>query len=255
MVFDEMGLECGKTLLLLPGTCCNYETNFGGIIDELIKRYHLICVNYDGFDGGDGIFSDFITVTEKIEAYIQENYGGRVDGALGSSLGGSFVGQLIQRKKIHIDHGIFGSSDLDQSGVFLAKLQTKIMYPIIASAAKNNGKQWMMRKLLTGMFQMSDEVADKFMACFSTFKPESILNEYYTDLITYLDEDIDVEHTRTHFIYAKNMGKKYEKRYRKYFHNPDIREFHMQHEQWLFGNNKWTEQVLNVVYEFMEMPV
>lgn len=255
MVFDEMGLEGGKTLLLLPGTCCNYETNFGVVIEELKKRYHLICVNYDGFDGCGGIFSDFITVTEKIEAYIQENHGGRVDGALGSSLGGSFVGQLIQRKQIHIDHGIFGSSDLDQSGVFLAKLQTKIMYPLIASAAKNNGKQRQMRKLLIGMFQMSEDVADKFMNCFSQFAPESILNEYYTDLITYLERDIAVEHTRTHFIYAKKMGKKYEKRYRKHFRHPDIREFPMQHEQWLFGDSKWTEQVLKAVYEFMEMPV
>ena len=214
MTFDEMGLDHGKTLLLLPGTCCNYETNFGAVLDELKKHYHLICVNYDGFDGSDQVFPDMITVTEKIEAYIKQEHNGRVDGALGSSLGGSFVGQLIMRKNVHIDHGIFGSSDLDQSGVFAAKLQTKLMYPIIASAAKKNGKQGTMRKILVKTFQMSDETADKFMACFAQFKPESILNEYYTDLITCLDEDIQVPHTQTHFIYANQMGKKYEKRYR-----------------------------------------
>ncbi len=105
MVFDEKGLENGKTLLLLPGTCCNYETNFGSVIEELGEHYHLICVNYDGFDGSDLIFPDVITITEKIEMYIAENHGGSVDGALGSSLGGSFVGQLIQRQVIHMDHG------------------------------------------------------------------------------------------------------------------------------------------------------
>ena len=255
MIFDEMSLEHGKTLLLLPGTCCNYETNFGAVLDELKKHYHLICVNYDGFDGSDQVFPDMITVTEKIEAYIKQEHNGRVDGALGSSLGGSFVGQLIMRKNVHVDHGIFGSSDLDQSGVFAAKLQTKLMYPIIASAAKKSGKQGMMRKILVKTFQMSDETADKFMACFAQFKPESILNEYYTDLITCLDEDIQVSHTQTHFIYANQMGKKYEKRYRKYFHNPDIHEFNMQHEQWLFGDNGWTKPVLETIYECMEMPV
>lgn len=101
MVFDEMGLEHGKTLLLLPGTCCNYETNFGIVLEELGKHYHLICVNYDGFDGSDQIFPDMITVTKKIEEYIKEKHAGRVDGALGSSLGGSFVGQLIMRRNIH----------------------------------------------------------------------------------------------------------------------------------------------------------
>ena len=69
------------------------------------------------------------------------------------------------------------------------------------------GSQGLMRKLLVKTFQMSDETADKFMACFAQFKQESILNEYYTDLITCLDEDIQVSHTRTHFIYANQMRK------------------------------------------------
>lgn len=29
----------------------------------------------------------------------------------------------------------------------------------------------------------------------------------------------------------------------------------MQHEQWLFGDNNWTEPVLEAIYEFMDMPV
>lgn len=255
MVFYETGAETGKTLLLLPGTCCNYETNFGAVLDALAQKYHLICVNYDGFDGSDAIFPDIITVTQKIEEYIRTHHTGRLDGALGSSLGGSFVAQLILRRQIHIDHGIFGSSDLDQSGKLAARLQTRIMHPLIASASKSSKKQGKMRKLMTGFFQMSEPVADKFMAYFSSFDPESILNEYYTDLITCLPENIQVEHTKTHFIYANKMGKKYKKRYQKYFVDPDIREFDMQHEQWLFGDNGWTEPVLKAIDEFMEMPV
>ena len=122
MTFEERGNMSGKTLMLLPGTCCDWQMNFSTVIDALAEKYHLILVNYDGFDGSDLIFPDMITVTEKIEKYIIDNFGGRIDGALGSSLGGTFVGQLIMRENVHVDHGIFGSSDLDQSGVVAAKL-------------------------------------------------------------------------------------------------------------------------------------
>lgn len=152
MEYKELGVDNGKTLLLLPGTCCNYQTNFGAILEPLSAKYHLICVNYDGFDGTDTIFPDMITVTEKIEQYLLEHYNGHIDGALGSSLGGSFVGQLIKKQNIHMDHGIFGSSDLDEGSPFAAKLQTKIMYPLIASAAKNSKKQTTMRKLMINFF-------------------------------------------------------------------------------------------------------
>ena len=255
MQFDEMGKMDGKTLMLLPGTCCDYQTNFYNVLDKLAEKYHLICVNYDGFDGGDEIFPDIITVTEKIEKYIKDNHDGRLEGAIGSSLGSTFVGQLIQRRNVHIDHGIFGSPDLDQSGRFAAWLQSKLVVPLLTSFTKGEKKQKKTKKLLKEMFLMSDEVADQFMQCFAKFKPESIRNEYYTDLLTYLDDDINVPHTRAHFIYANKMGEKYLKRYKKYFHDPDIREYDMQHEQWLLGEEKYTLPVLEAIDEFMEMPV
>ena len=228
MQFDEMGNRSGKTLMLLPGTACDYQTNFATVLERLGEKYHLICVNYDGFDGSDMIFPDMITVTEKIEKYIKDHYDGKIDGAIGSSLGSSFVGQLIQRENVHMDHGIFGSPDLDQSGKVSAWLQSKLVVPLLTN---------------------------RFMACFSKFKPESIRNEYYTDLLTHLNDDIHVEGTKVHFIYANKMGEKYLKRYKKYFRDPDIREFDMQHEQWLFGGEQYTVPVLKAIDEFMEMPV
>ncbi len=255
MQFDEMGSETGKTLMLLPGTACDYQTNFGSVLERLGAKYHLICVNYDGFDGSDLIFPDMITVTEKIEQYIIENYSGKLDGALGSSLGSTFVGQLIQRRKVHLDYGIFGSPDLDQSGKFSAWLQSKLVVPLLTSFTGNEKKRAQSREKLKKFFEMDDETADKFMSCFAKFSPESIKNEYYTDLLTWLDDDIHVEHTKVHFIYASKMGEKYLKRYKKYFRDPDIREFDMQHEQWLFGGEKYAEPVLKAIDEFMEMPV
>ncbi len=255
MQYEEMGSKTGKTLMLLPGTACDYQTNFGSVLDRLGEKYHLICVNYDGFDGSGLIFPDMITVTEKIERYIMENHNGKLDGALGSSLGSSFVGQLIQRRNVHLDHGIFGSPDLDQSGKAAAWLQSKLVVPLLTSFTGSEKKKARTREKLKRFFEMSDETADKFMDCFAKFSPESIKNEYYTDLITYLDDDIHVEHTKAHFIYARKMGEKYLKRYKKYFRDPDIRGFDMQHEQWLFGGEEYAVPVLKVIDEFMEMPV
>jgi len=255
MTFTEMGKLDGKTLMLLPGTACDWQTNFGAVLDRLGEKYHLICVNYDGFDGGDATFPDMLTVTSKIERYIQERFDGRLDGALGSSLGGSFVGQLIQRKNIHIDHGIFGSPDLDQSGRFSAWLQSKLVVPLLTGFTKNEKKMAKSREKLKTAFEMDDETAEQFIGCFAKFKPESIKNEYYTDLLTWLDDDIHVEHTKAHFIYASKMGEKYRNRYRKYFRDPEIREFDMQHEQWLFGGERYAAPVLQAIDEFMETPV
>ena len=68
---------------------------------------------------------------EKIEQEIKKKYDGRIKAAYGCSLGGSFVSLLIQRKRIHIDHGIIGSSDMDDAGSFMAKLQLSIIVPIM----------------------------------------------------------------------------------------------------------------------------
>ncbi len=255
MTFTEMGNPDGKTLMLLPGTACDWQTNFGAVLDRLGEKYHLICVNYDGFDGSGAIFPDMLTVTAKIEQYIQERFGGRLDGALGSSLGGSFVGQLIQRNNVHIDHGIFGSPDLDQSGRFSAWLQSKLVVPLLTGFTKNEKKMAKSKEKLKAAFEMDDETAEQFIGCFAKFDPESIKNEYYTDLLTWLDDDIHVEHTKAHFIYAGKMGEKYLKRYRKYFRDPEIREFDMQHEQWLFGGERYAAPVLKAIDEFMDTPV
>ena len=255
MTIEEMGNMDGKTLMLFPGTCCDWQTNSGTVIDRLSEKYHLICINYDGFDGGKDIFPGMITVTEKIEKYILENHSGRIDGAIGSSLGSSFVGQLIQRQNVHLDHGIFGSPDLDQSGRFGAWLQSKLVVPLLTSFTGSEKKRNKTREKLKSLFLMNDETADKFMECFAKFNTKSIKNEYYTDLLTHLKDDIYVEHTKVHFIYANRMGEKYLKRYKKYFRNPEIREFNMQHEQWLLGEDKYREPVLKAIDEFMQEPV
>ena len=116
MKYYELGKENQRTFLLLPGTCCTVKSNFSQAIPFLAKEFHVIGVDYDGFDGKGTEFTDMITITQKIENFIRKQFHGKIDIAYGSSLGGSSVSLLIQRRNIHIDHVVIGSSDFDQNG-------------------------------------------------------------------------------------------------------------------------------------------
>ena len=132
MKFYHFGDETSPVILLLPGTCCHWKLNFGEVISLLESYFHVVCVSYDGFDETENtIFPDMLTETEKIEAYIQKHHGGHSCAAYGCSLGGSFVGLLVQRRNIHIDHAVLGSSDLDQDPVWKATLKCAIAIPLL----------------------------------------------------------------------------------------------------------------------------
>ena len=258
MKFTEMGLENGKTMLLLPGTACTWEINFHTVIDRLAEQYHLICVNYDGFDDEKQTkpFTDMLTVTKKIEDYILKEHNGRVDGAYGSSLGGSFVGLLIQRKRIHIDHGFIGSSDLDQGSPFVARIMTWIVGKWIGDAGKSEKKQKKLQDMLVKNFGMNmDEETSAFMGEFAKsmvcLHPKTVAREFYSDYVTPLEDDIHVDGTTVHVIYALKMGPKYEKRYLQHFRNPDILRFDMQHEAWIF-QKEWTQPILDAMAKCMK---
>lgn len=240
MRFEERGLEHGKTLLLLPGTCCTWRVNFSTVMGHFEQRYHVIAVDYDGFDGDPASeFPDMISVTEKIERYIMERHGGRVDGAYGSSLGGSFVGLLVQREHIHIDHAFIGSSDLDQAGRVGAALQTFVIGRLVYAAGHSPKKR---ERLINWIYPPKKDGESAGMRAFMEVWAESLasvskataMNQYKSDVLTPLDIPIDVPKTTFHVIYALKMGPKYEMRYRKHFRQLDLMRYDMQHEEWLF---------------------
>ena len=128
----SFGAEHAPVILLLPGTCCHWKGNFGRVIPLLSDSYRVLCVSYDGFDETEHTeFPAMREETEKIETYIEEHCGGHIRAAYGCSVGGSFVGLLAARRNIHMDYGILGSSDLDQTSPLAAKLQTNLLLPLI----------------------------------------------------------------------------------------------------------------------------
>ncbi|MCM1578197.1 MAG: alpha/beta hydrolase [Ruminococcus sp.] len=254
MKFYEYGSKDNPAIFLFPGTCCHWRHNFGEVIPLLEKDFYVVCVSYDGFDETeDTIFPDMLTETEKIEKYIKENFGGSIRCAYGCSLGGSFAGLLVQRKRIHIDHGIIGSSDMDQGAGLSAKLQSILVSRIFHSILQKGKLPGFMSKKLAKMSPSEKAYNEKLLDMFGMtstrmafVKRESIQNQFYSDLVTPIEKNIGVRGTTVHCFYAEKMGEKYLARYREHFKDPDIRRHNLQHEELLICYpEKWAEEVKN----------
>ena len=233
------GRENAPAILLLPGTCCQWRSNFGHVIPLLAEHYRVLCVSYDGFDETEETtFPTMLEETERIERSIQGNCGGRLRGAYGCSLGGSFVWLLAARGNIHMDYGILGSSDLDQSGALAAKLQTNLLMPLFYPMVRDGAfsSAFLRRRMEKRLREMPD-YAGAFLRMMGGARPyvsrESCRNQFYSDLVTPLPEGIDVPGTEIHIFYAGKMGEKYRERYLRHFAHPVIHVQDMQHEELL----------------------
>ena len=199
----EFGDKNKPSIMLFPGTCCYWKTNFGHVLDGLQEHFHTLVVSYSGFDDTEN--STFISELDevlKVENYIKDKLDGKLFAAYGCSLGGSFVSLLIGRQNIHIDHGIIGSSDMDQAPKWLAKLETAIMmpmfYPFITGKESGILKKVFEKKMNEG--NDSSEYMKKFMEImgkgsgidFSFISKESMKNQFCTDLYTSVGEHINV---------------------------------------------------------------
>lgn len=253
MTVHEFGDKTNPVIMLFPGTMCYWKGNFGGVIDELSKKFYVAVVAYTGFDEKDT--ESYVSVGDelnRIEKYINDNYGGKICAAYGCSLGGTFVAHLAARHNIHTKYGIIGSSDMDQAGKFkadmLAGIMVKVTYNFIHTG-KYNSK--LMQKRFKNQMDSPDPYNRAFVAMtgrdkydMSFITKDSLKNQFKSDLITPLPEQIDNGETEIHVFYAKKMGEKYLERYNKYFKNPIIHEHDMRHEELLGVYPKeWCELV------------
>ena len=82
MNFYEFGELNKPVIILLPGTSCHWKANFEEVIPLLEEDFHVVCASYDGFDETEKtVFPDMLTETDKIEKYINGNFGGEIHAA------------------------------------------------------------------------------------------------------------------------------------------------------------------------------
>ena len=128
------------------------------------------------------------------------------------------MGLLAARQNIHMDYGILGSSDLDQSPVAAAKLQTALLLPLLYPFIRDGKfKSRILQKKLQKRMGQTEAYVQAFMDMLGGGRPyvtmESCKNQFYSDLITPLPDQINVPGTEIHIFYALKMGKKYRLRY------------------------------------------
>lgn len=253
MKIYAFGAENAPVILLLPGTCCHWKGNFGKVIPLLADSFRVLCVSYDGFDETESTeFPTMLEETEKIEAYLREHCGGHIRAAYGCSLGGSFVGLLAARQNISMDYGILGSSDLDQASPLAAKLQTNLLVPLIYPLLRDGQfKSHFLQKRLQKREKEMGEYVKTFMDMLGGVRPyltkQSCKNQFYSDLITPLPDQIDVPGTEIHIFYALKMGEKYRARYEQHFAHLVIHEQDLQHEELLACYpEKWAQLVKSI---------
>ena len=107
---------------------------------------------------------------------------------------------------------ILGGSDLDQSGKFLAKLMTKLMMPVFYPFIANGEmKIPFMKKKMDKMLAEDNGYIRAFMDMIKTpdvdmshITKRSVENQFYSDLITPLPDQIDPSGTQIHILYALN---------------------------------------------------
>ena len=254
MKIYAFGAEDAPIVLLLPGTCCHWKSNFAHVTPLLQTQYRVLCVSYDGFDETEqSEFSTMLEEVEKIEAYIQANCGGEIHGAYGCSLGGSFVGLLAARQNIRMHYGILGSSDLDQASPLAAKLQTALLIPLVYPLIRDGKFQRrFLQKRLEKRAQQMPEYVHAFLEMFGDARPyvsrQSCKNQFYSDLVTPLPDQISVPGTEIHIFYAQKMGEKYRARYMQHFANPVIHTQDLQHEELLACYpEKWAQLVKSIL--------
>lgn len=193
MKIYTFGAEDAPVLLLLPGTCCHWKSNFGAVIPLLADSFRVLCVSYDGFDETEQTeFPTMLEETEKIEAYLKTHCGGHIRAAYGCSLGGSFVGLLAARQNIHMDYGILGSSDLDQASPMAARLQTDFLLPLIYPVVRDGKfKAKFLQKRLDKRARESGDYVKAFLKMFGDARPyvtmQSCKNQFFSGQIPVLD--------------------------------------------------------------------
>ena len=73
MKIYEFGDTRKPSIMLFPGTCCYWKTNFGHVLEKLQEHFYTLVVSYSGFDDTEkSTFLSELDEVEKIETYIKQ---------------------------------------------------------------------------------------------------------------------------------------------------------------------------------------
>ena len=142
MEIKEFGKENPQKIVLIPG-CMMCWKQFDTLIPYLAKRYHVIAVSTDGFDGSrDTAFTTAENSAKKLAGFIKEKLDGNVQLVFGESFGSATAVMLFNDKSIRADSLIINGPQYMDIGPFtklLAYIIPRNQYRMLGKM-KNAGK-------------------------------------------------------------------------------------------------------------------
>lgn len=149
-------------------------------------------------------FDNQVKVYDETDTLLYSKYG-KIKAAYGCSLGGSFVGLLVQRKNINIEQAILGGSDLDQDEIWKAKLKCKIAISLLHKIVSTGEYP----KVLQGLMEKKRTLyRDKFMAMFGIGNGVQYLDRYMLHFVNPVIHEFDLEHEELLVLYPEQWVKK-----------------------------------------------
>lgn len=109
MNFYEKGAAGSPAVLLIHGMGCNAARSFAVPAEILSRKYRVIMVDLDGYDGKGTVFPTIADQAQKIEAFLRKQYEGKLYACLGMSMGGFIAIDLVCRHGIQVQHLILDS--------------------------------------------------------------------------------------------------------------------------------------------------
>ena len=117
MEIKEFGTKENEKILLIHGNMMCWK-QFEKVIPLLSKRYHVIAVSIDGFDGtGQTRFTTAEASAKKLSDYIAKNLDGNIQLVFGESFGCATAIALFNSKIVQVDAMILNGAQYMDFGV------------------------------------------------------------------------------------------------------------------------------------------
>jgi pimeloyl-ACP methyl ester carboxylesterase len=135
VLFNEFGSIENPAILLMHGMLQDWHSLWE-ILKPLEEKYRVIVPAMDGMYDNSPDFTTFADQCRQIEAFVIENYGGKLRGVYGLSQGAAVMSELLARGNINIDVAVFDGAYVVHQGKLAAYAVLKTFWRML----HNNGK-------------------------------------------------------------------------------------------------------------------
>ena len=183
-IVKDAGLTTGAFYKYYPTKEALFDALTDPYMEHIYQIYDQIVEEFEKLSASDQTRNMSDTSSDGMEQMVEDVYKRQL---------------LIQRKRIHIDYGIIGSSDMDEAGNLVAKIQASMVVPFMYKMIHTGALPKFMQKKLNKTDEVKKELYNGFLNMFGIGKggcpwitKQSIYNQFYSDLVTKVQHGIDV---------------------------------------------------------------